>query len=325
MLIFNERYNAIVSKYIVPLSEFGVSYSKLRQNALRDLLIGNVQNVTINTQASVSFYFTKRDLLTALINDVNQFYVRTLLQREATKKMHSGTEDPSINWNIVTDYYYAYFLGGLFLRLCHRGTFYFDNQTRDKISEIIKAFTGQTSNIGNNCYFEIGLNDTDSEYKLTLHSTKQKTHELVWEQVSKLLNDIKNQIVNNSDEYTVLQSISQINSKLGESYPSGLRNRVNYRPHYGVKEVEREYYSVKVIDLDQRWLAPILEFDGKRTEDDQKTINLFAAYVKYLQTFTFNLINEYDERRGRGSGILSAVNKNRVNKIAPPGAVHTYR
>lgn len=103
-----------------------------------------------------------------------------------------------------------------------------------------------------------------------------------------------------------------------------LQNRVNYQPYYGIKEIERKYDAAKILDFDHRWLAPILEFDGKKTDDDQKTINLFAAYVKYLQAFAFNLINEYDERRGRGAGVLSSINNNRTSKIVPPSPVYTY-
>lgn len=60
MLIFNERYNVIVAKYIVPLSEYGIAYSKLRQNALRNLLTEKVQRITIDPNNTVSFTLAKR-------------------------------------------------------------------------------------------------------------------------------------------------------------------------------------------------------------------------------------------------------------------------
>lgn len=324
MLIFNERYNVIVAKYIVPLSEYGIAYSKLRQNALRNLLIEKVQRITINANSTVSFYFSKKDLLKALSNDVEQFYIRTLLQREAVRKIRCDTTDKSTNWNIVTDYYYAYFLCGLLLRLCHRGTFYFDSTTKTNLTRIVSAYTQDTVAFGNNYYFKIDLNDTDLEYKLTLYISSKKTHELVWEKIALLLDEIKVGTKTTSDEYTVLQLISEVNQKMGSAYPSNLRNRVNYQPYYGIKEIERKYDAAKILDLDHRWLDPILEFDGKKTDDDQKTINLFAAYVKYLQAFAFNLINEYDERRGRGAGVLSSINNNRTSKIVPPSPVYTY-
>ena len=324
MLIFNERYNVIVAKYIVPLSEYGIAYSKLRQNALRNLLIEKVQSITINPNNTVSFYCNKKDLLRALINDVEQFYIRTLLQREAVRKIRGDTTDKSTNWNIVTDYYYAYFLCNLLLRLCHRGTFYFDSTTKTSLERIISAYTQQTFSLGSNCYFKIELNDIDLEYKLTLYVSTKKTHELVWEKTASLLDEIKVNGNMVSDEYTVLQSISEVNKKMGSAYPSNLRNRVNYQPYYGIKEIERKYDAAKILDLDHGWLAPILEFDGKKTDDDQKTINLFSGYVKYLQTFTFNLINEYNERRGRGAGVLSSINNNRISRIVPPSPVYKY-
>jgi len=325
MLIFNQRLNSLVSKYIVHLLEYGVPYSKLRQNALRSILTEKPVNVIVNKDNSTTFYFNKSDLLKALNNDISLFYIRTLLQREAARNQYSDVADKSTNWSIVTDYYYAFFLGGLLLRLCHKGTFYFDNTERDRLRTVVSIISGQPSYIGNNCYFVIELNDTDREYKLNLYTSGSKTHELVWERVSKLMSEITSlDPETSSDEYTVLKSIIELNKKMGATFPSKLRNKVNYRPHYGLREVDKEYYPSKVIFEDANWLYSILSYDGKKTDDDQIIINLFAAYVRYIQALAFNLLNAYDERRGRGAGILSSINKNRTSKITQPTSVITY-
>lgn len=325
MLIFNQRLNSLVSKYIVPLKEYGIPYSKLRQNALRSILTEKPVNIIVNNDDSTTFYFNKDDLLKALDNDISLFYIRTLLQREAARNQYSDVTDKSTNWSIVTDYYYAFFLGGLLLRLCHKGTFYFDNAERDKLRTVVSTISGKTSCIGNNCYFIIELNDTDREYTLNLYTSGSKTHELVWERVSKLMSEITSlDSETSSDEYTVLKSIIELNKKMGATFPSQLRNKVNYRPHYGLREVDKEYHPSKVIFEDANWLYSILSYDGKKTDDDQKIINLFAAYVRYIQALAFNLLNSYDERRGRGSGILSSINKNRNNKITQPTSIITY-
>lgn len=323
MLIFNERYNVLVDKYILPIVPYNISYTKLRQTALQELLLKKAKNVVVNSSENVTFFFDKDDLLKALLNDINLFLIRVLLQQSAASKQHNNSADPSSNWNFVTDYYYSFFLAGLLLRLCHRGTFYFDDGIKRKINEFITRFTGKVSAIGSNCYFRIDINEPDSEYSLTLISDGHKTHELVWVQIASLLSDIKPLASTKSDEYTVLCKLIDITQKQGSTFPSQLRNTLNYRPHYGLKEVERAYFVPNTTLLENRWLEPIYTFTGK-VDDDQQRINLFSSYVRYLQVLSFNLIDAYFDRRGRGNGILSSINKDRTSKIVLPSACYTY-
>ena len=59
MLVFDKRYNLIVSKYIAPLADYGVPYQKLRQNALKTVLTEKVQTIDVLGDTSVVFHFTK--------------------------------------------------------------------------------------------------------------------------------------------------------------------------------------------------------------------------------------------------------------------------
>lgn len=326
MLLFEKSYNNIVSKYIVPLCAYSVPYSKIRPNALRTILTTKVRRITVISSKQICFHFDKDDLLKALINDIEQFYIRTLLQGEAIRGIYAGTKDKCINWNIVTNYYYAYFLSSLFLRLCHRGTFYFDSKTQTDVKQIISIFTPQNQNIviKNNYFFKIDLNENDLEYTLTLYESSKMTHELVWEKINELLDEIKSSATKPSDEYTILESISIVNRHKKPIYPSQLRNMVNYQPYYGIKEIERRYSAPNVLNYEEHWLSSIIEFENGRSDDEQKQINLFTAYVRYIYAYTFNLINEYIDRRGRKSGILSAINKNREHKITAPCSVFNY-
>lgn len=330
MLLFEKSYNSVVSKYIVPLCDYGVSYKKIRPNALRTILMTKPRRITVVNSRDVCFHFEKDDLLKALVNDIEQFYIRTLLQGAAIKRIYNDTKDPCTNWNIVTNYYYAYFLAGLFLRLCYRGTFYFDTRTQKDVKRIIDAFLpeeeAQKIDIKSNYFFQIAIDEKELEYTLVLHESSRMTHELVWEKIGELLEEIKVNATKPSDEYAVLESISIVNRHKKPIYPSQLRNVVNYQPYYGIEEIEKKYSAPCVLDCEDNWLSSIMEFETGQSDDEQKRINLFTAYVKYLYTFTFNLVNEYIDRRGRGSGILSAINKNRdsENKITTPGSIYTY-
>lgn len=328
MLLFEKSYNSIVSKYIVPLCDYGVSYKKIRPNALRTILTTKPRRITVVNSKDICFQFEKDVLLKALVNDIEQFYIRTLLQGAAIKKIYNDAKDPCTNWNIVTNYYYAYFLAGLFLRLCYRGTFYFDTKTQKELKRIITAFLpeekAQNIAIGNNYFFQIALNEKDLEYTLTLHESSRMTHELVWDKIGELIEEIKANATKDSNEYTVLESISTVNHHKKAIYPSQLRNIVNYQPYYGISEIEKKYSAPSILDCEDNWLSSIMEFESDQSDDEQKQINLFTAYVRYLYTYTFNLINEYIDRRGRKSGILSAINKNREHKITAPCSVFNY-
>lgn len=324
MLIFNERYNELVDRYIVPLLPYNISYSKLSQTALQDLILRKTKkNIVVNNADQITFYFNKDDILKALLNDIDLFLIRVLLQQRAATIQHDRTQDPSVNWLIVTDYYYSFFLAGLLLRLCHRGTFYLDDATKKKINREATDYTGKVAAIGSNCYFHITINEEESEYSLTLTSNGHKTHEIVWEQIAALLVDIRKLSPTQSDEYTTLSKIIEVNKQQGATFPSQLRNTVNYRPHYGLKEVERTYSAPNPTVLDTRWLDPLLTYTGK-VDDDQQRINLLCAYIRYLQMLTFNLVNAYYDRRGRGNGVLSAINKHRTDKLTLPSECYTY-
>jgi len=324
MLVFDKRYNHIVSKYIAPLADYGVPYQKLRQNALKTILTEKVQKIDIRGDTSVVFHFTKSDLMKALINDVSLFYIRALLQREAAQKFYSETGDNNANWSIVTDYYYSFFLAGLFLRLCHRGTMYFDDTELAKLKHVILTLSGTPSKLGNNCTFRIELDENNFEYKLCLSSVSLETHRLVWKEMEALWRDIRALVSDNSEECFILNQIINMHHKIGFSFPAALRNKVNYQPYYGVKEINKDYHPPKVNDLDANWIPQLLACNCKGISNDQEVINIFALYVQYLQAFTFNLLDEYDELRGRGAGTLSSINKNRTTKITPPSPFFTY-
>lgn len=320
MLVFNERFNVLVSRYIAPTIEYSTSYTKLKKSALQELIAGKkVKNIAVDPSGKITFSFLKDDLLNALVNDIELFMIRVLLQQRAVARLHEPSADPSVNWNVVTDYYYSFFLAGLLLRLCYRGTFYFDDSTKNNLIKLIKGFTGQEVKLGSNYSFAICVDEENSEYSLTLATNGHHTHEIVWEQVALLLSHIKSLSTTNSDEYTILSRLDEIAQKQGATFPAQLRNALNYRPYYGVKEVERSYFVPNPTEFEDRWLDPIITFTHK-VDDEQQKINLFAAYTKYLQLLSFNLLHEYFERRGRGNGILSAINKNRANKITLPSA-----
>ncbi len=321
MLIFDKCINYAATNYLGPLSEFGVSFPHLRQDAVKTMLTKDAPIRIESSNASEAvFYYQKNTLLKAINNDAMLFFIRAMLQGDTVKRM---TANYSTNWCLVSDYYYGFYLSGLLLRLCLRGTVYLDDKTKRDIQRVITAHSGRVSAIGNNCFFIANIDDKACEYKLTLTSSSNlRTHELVWTQVDHLLLLLEKTCSENSDEQTVLKSIEQINNAIGCTYPAKLRNKLNYHPYYSVREVNKEY-SRPVNSVD--WLDPILFFDRHYEDRDQSNINLVTSYIYYLQQLTFCLLNKYDSMRGRASGILSSINKYKEEKIVLPTVSFTYR
>ena len=323
MLLFDKSYNIATANYIIPLAEHGVSYSKLRQEAVKSLLVEKPLRAEITSATDAILFFRKDDLLNAINNDAMLFFIRVMLQHDTAKKIQVGY---STNWSIVSDYYYGFFLVGLLLRLCLRGTMYFDDKTKKRVRDTITIMSGKVSSIGNNCSFVAELNDEDGEYKIKLTSSSGlATHELAWDQVDQLLKSFQRTALPSSEEYTVLKSIEEINKNLGSAYPSKLRNKVNYHPYYSVKDIKNQYCRLNIHSINEDWLMPILTYSGRKDETEQFRIDLVSAYINYIQQLTFCLVNEYIRKRGRASGILSSINKNRVNKIVLPECSIYYK
>ena len=85
MLIFDKSYNLAVTKYIIPLSNHGVSYSKLRQDAVKALLIEKPFLVESIGPTEARLLFRKEDLLKAINNRILCINSAGILQR-----LHNG-------------------------------------------------------------------------------------------------------------------------------------------------------------------------------------------------------------------------------------------
>ena len=321
MVLFDKGYNYLVSRYIAPLVDYRIPYSKLRQHHIKLLLAEKTINVVQEKTSDYSFYFQKDDLLSAQVGDYNLFYIRALLQRDSVVRINN-ISGFSADWALVTDYYYSFFLANLLLRLCHRGVLHFDSNNLKRINQIISAMCAGPGIVGDLFSYQINLNETDAEFSVYLASMPSKnSHQLVWDEVARLIKEFTSCAQKDSDEYVVLMMIQEINQSLGANFPSKLRNQINYQPHYGIRTVNKDFYAPNMFS--EKWLSSILEYHGK-TDDEQVLINIFAAYTRYIQSLTFNLASEDDQLCKRGSGLLHSINKGRSERIIVPQVQYTY-
>ncbi|MBE5970063.1 MAG: hypothetical protein E7242_07500 [Lachnospiraceae bacterium] len=312
MLIYDKAYTEMKNKYLIPLSSYSVPYSRLRSNNIKNLILNKSTSVEKLAESKYLFRFDEEYLYKALLADIELFYIRKVLQK-ADSEFCKG-DGISANWNIVTNYYNAFFAASLMLRLCHRGNFFFDNTLKKQLDFLVSNITGFVVRLESKQFYEVY--EDKGQKVLTLTGTSEGTHELVWRKMDVLINEMLMLSRFDSEEYLVLAAIKQINSSLKNTYPSQLRNRVNYQTDYGLDCVDRKIFQLnESID----WVRYLLGFT--KTSDDNQIACYMYAYTKYIEFFCSNFIAEYYEIRGVDNGILKNINSNRSNKIEKEKAV----
>ena len=126
----------------------------------------------------------------------------------------------------------------------------------------------------------------------------------------------------NENEKAFLFSCLDINKKLTPTFPSKLRNKINYPPLYGVEAVDKKIYP---IIHNSNWIKEIMSFDvGEIKNNDNRMINICVAYTTYIEKLSYRLLQDYFEMQGWEDHILAQVNAHREDKIIIPNVPFLY-
>lgn len=307
MLIYDKAYTEIKNKYIVPLTPFSIQYRSLKNVNIKELLKNKWTSVEENVTGGYSFHFDKSDLLKGVLGDIELFYIRQLIQSYDVHEV--SLTNVSANWDIVTNYYNAFFAASLMLRMCHRGNIFLDDSLRKEIETLVSQVLGKAIKLDANQFYEVFEENDELVLKLRT-SGKINTHELVWVEMDKLIDEMKLLARKKSEESLFLDAIKKANSCLKNTYPSKLRNRVNYQPIYGLNYLDKKLLGV---NHNISWINILLGFSN--TSDDNQIACVMLAYTKYIEFFCNNLMAEYYEMRGNQNGIIKKLNDSRVDKL----------
>lgn len=325
MLIFGKGYNSIKKKYIIPLSKHRVIYRSISTNSIKNE-IGSGKNIGFKVYGNEYIFLYSEDILTVQLADSWKSYIRAMIQYDAAKKIDMMTPEICPNWDIVSNYYYAFFCACTILRFCMRGTTFIDSATVKKINGIITEVLGSPTNLPNGNIFDYQLRECDEGvnlYELVVKKSNGQTHETVWKSIRELLIEMHNESPHDSDEYTTLSSLLKTLNALDATFPSKLRNEVNYQLKYGVLALEKKIHPPRACEGKKKnWLEPILLYDGE-DQTLKKRIELFRSYTEYLHTLMLNLVYEYDSIQG-GTGITKALNKYRPLQVDLPEGCYSY-
>lgn len=317
MVVYDKAYLSIKTKYIVPLSKYRIRYQSLSKCNIKNLLLnGNIKTIEKTSTDEYKLFVDEEILFKSLLGDISLMYIKAMIQKKDCETVDNSSADISSNWNIVTNYYASYFYASLLLRLCYRGTMFFNNEEKKQINQIFSTFIGNIVNVDSNVIYEI--QQTADGYVLFLRKGNAKTHELVWEQVANLLREFQPLCKQSSAEKTVLELINNINQDLSPTYPSQLRNRVNYQLKYGIKYLNNQLYPV---NKDISWLHELLAYERKRTKDnDAKICDVYYSYSKYIEIWASKMIADYYDLTGTENGIIKYISK----KYSTPLSIEKY-
>jgi len=319
MVVFDKGYNETRNKFVRSLSEYYVQYRHLKNNNIKNVLLTKTLNVVKTGTKEYLFYLNEEALLKALLGDIFLFYIRSILQREDFSVVErEGRISP--NWNIVTHYYKSFFDASLLLRLCFRGNLFLDKEYKKKLEEIMKVHLGRVIELDSNLFFYI--ENINGSLALRIVKSDNNTHETVWQKVNELLEEIVVLANKGSEEKALLCSCLDINKKLSNTFPSQLRNKVNYQPLYGVEAIDKKLYSIA---QNANWIKEIMSFDLKEVKsNDNRMLNVYVAYTTYIEKLGYRLLQDYFEMVGREDHILAQINSKRQEKIVVSEIPFTY-
>lgn len=306
MLVYDKAYMDIRNKYLIPLTKYTIPYNKLRKENIKEIICSKFTSVDALEGKGYIFHFDNDVLLKALLGDIQMLYIRQIIQGIDVEQC--SKVKISANWDIVTNYYYAFFNASLLLRLCFRGNIFLDKVLKKKLEDLVSQVIGYPIIMDSNQFYEVY--EDNGEYVLKLSKGDADTHEIVWKKTDSLLDEMLLLTREKSEENLIISSLKKINYKLTNTYPSKFRNKINYQPVYGLNFLDNKLYS---INKSINWAEQIISFDDM--VDDNQVACIMYSYTKYLETLNENLISEYYEIRGNQDGIMKKINEGRTNKI----------
>lgn len=301
MLVYERAYLEVKNKYVLPLTKVTVQYRDLKKTYIKAILTTKFTSVEDNNK-SYMFSFDEDELWKGLTGDILLFYMRYLLQKRDSNKVDGIRLSP--NWNIVTHYYEAFFAASLLLRLTHRGSIFLDELKRRELESVMSSSMGYLISLDSNLFYEIISEDESA--KLKLQKGDANTHETVWKKMDSLLDELLLLARPKSDEITLLKSIKQINNKLQNTYPSKIRNKVNYQPLYGLEAIERKLFP---INSNVSWVDFLLKYESISWDNENSVVNALYCYTQYIEKFCENLITEYYQIKGNQNGVIKRYNE----------------
>jgi hypothetical protein len=219
----------------------GIRVSPKENNSLSNWFDKGSYNVAGINTSEMTIHADVQELGTALLSDVERLSNHALEQVQEMICFSNDTRIRSSGWNVVTIYYFAYFVAQGLLRLLGRPIFFLDRQ---RVRNLTNLFLKGKSALNAGTYLLLKKNQLSAtQAAYTLKLTKKKPHEATWlELLGGLRKYVENPLTStNLSETLFYDSITTKNlfdEYRNYEWPSMVRNIANYRVGYAYKLVQ---------------------------------------------------------------------------------------
>jgi hypothetical protein len=175
----------------------------------------------------------------ALFADVEFLLDQAAEQRAALRHAIHKTEWNSPAWTTVTAYYWSFFSALALTRIVGHSTWFLSKVEVQYLVSLAKTVTGKPG--AGTMYFDIVPQPSgDSEMRLT--GSGRNNHDAVWCRLKALVTRIlaAANLGSSINEYRLWWCLAESGKLLGDSWPSDVRNGVNYKTGYAYKEVAKK-------------------------------------------------------------------------------------
>lgn len=244
--------------------------------------------------SEIIFEASPQDLASIFLSEIEYLSNNCFEHLQECLCFSSDTRVRSDAWNIVTIYYFAFFVAQALVRLLGKPLMYLNKE----VLKLMAATAGQSS-VPNAGIFLLEKTDdlsfTSAKYRLKLY--RKRFHEGTWKVLFGLLTEALNEVTSSKDPIEPLFYQSITTKKLFKIYtdyqwPAFIRNRANYVPGFAYLLVENKLAgkTKRLIDelngCDENDIPKILDFSVLSCSKEKAK---FSDHVSLLHNLAHSL------------------------------------
>jgi hypothetical protein len=194
--------------------------------------------VTQCTKNSITLRTSGVEIGTGLLADVEYLLDHAAEQRATLRNFVSEPNWCSPAWSIVTVYYWAFFCAMAITRLTGSTTWFLNRAALRDLRQLAGSDTQPGAGALN---LNIGSYVSATDREITLRPSRAQLHDSLWIRFHGLVGELFHHADSSANplEFRLMWCLNEARNRLGEHWPSEIRNLVNYRPGCGYREVIR--------------------------------------------------------------------------------------
>lgn len=301
---FNTAFIYTRNKYVIPRINYGIPISKVEYWRLKNIISEKLQQIYVSSNSSFDIIVKIEDYYKLIFCESELCLNKSYIQLNDYNKL---VDKSSGSWTYVTLYYLMFFNLSCLLRFFNKGYVYLTNEHTKKINDASLALNSNIVKVNDgNYFFETdGMDDGYGNIKISFHKV-DTTHKVIWGEFKKV---IQVMILQSSDkENAIYNVILKHFNKFQISYPSALRNELNYNPETILLDFNQQITCYHLPMIDDKFYTSLLKID-----DDNNSISNKIKSITHIASFIYNLnlklSNEFYSRSTFGKDFIKMREK----------------